>query len=889
MPELPASPRNSQTGLYRPRLTSPEKRGYITVARRTLIEDTLEHLRSSAKRRSKHHFLFLGPRGIGKSHLLSLVEDNIAADRKLNASYHVVRFPEEANRLLRFADFLLGVVEILGDSLPGESPWGELYEQLSTEEDDAVIVDTLVPALKRENREKKRTLLIMLENVNQLFGLKMRGSTHVAAMRKFFMDDNGCMLMATAPVYFDAITSVDEPFYDFFDTQIIEHLGEEETISLIRRNLEWDRETQGDLLENFDELRPKLRAIYQMTGGNPRLTMMLYELIAYDNVIDVRQQLEALLDRITPFYQDRLNDLPAQEQAVLETIAMMRDTEKTPDAIAARMRMKPSQVSSLLKRLNKTHYLRSAPHPVDKRRRLYNIREQFFDIWFSMNVSRGARRRIPYLLDFFKVFYPRVEEREQKRRELREEKWKTDMANSRAALDHLSELGDDGEKAGAKLRLAADLNRHQLKEDAAGYIAEARQLKLDPMGRWIVRHSAADTDYLGEMEQMIKCWQEHRSGNLEAFSRKLLEYGKTLTYRSFSRARLEFLLAQLEHMPEGDGKTKLRLRIASCLSDMAQWHDAERQLRTAHKECLPDSRMHTAVLNNLALLLRATNRLDEAEPLMRRALAIDESSFGEEHPEVATDLNNLALLLQATNRLDEAEPLMRRALAIDESSFGEEHPKVAIHLNNLASLLQATNRLDEAERLMRRALAIDESSFGEEHPKVAIRLNNLASLLQATNRLDEAEPLMRRALAIDESSFGEEHPDVARDLNNLASLLQATNRLDEAEPLMRRALAIDESSFGEEHPDVARDLNNLAQLLKATNRLDEAEPLMRRAMLILMQSKARTGYPHPHFDTASGNFRLLLEAKGVSPQETEERINKIRREADAYSGHGHKT
>ena len=44
----------------------------------------------------------------------------------------------------------------------------------------------------------------------------------------------------------------------------------------------------------------------------------------------------------------------------------------------------------------------------------------------------------------------------------------------------------------------------------------------------------------------------------------------------------------------------------------------------------------------------------------------------------AIGLNNLADLLQATNRLAEAEPLMRRALAIDETSYGPDHPNVAI-------------------------------------------------------------------------------------------------------------------------------------------------------------------------------------------------------------------
>ena len=48
---------------------------------------------------------------------------------------------------------------------------------------------------------------------------------------------------------------------------------------------------------------------------------------------------------------------------------------------------------------------------------------------------------------------------------------------------------------------------------------------------------------------------------------------------------------------------------------------------------------------------------------MHHALHIDELSFGNDHPNVARDLNNLALLLKDTNRLAEAEPLMRRDLA----------------------------------------------------------------------------------------------------------------------------------------------------------------------------------------------------------------------------------
>jgi tetratricopeptide (TPR) repeat protein len=318
------------------------------------------------------------------------------------------------------------------------------------------------------------------------------------------------------------------------------------------------------------------------------------------------------------------------------------------------------------------------------------------------------------------------------------------------------------------------------------------------------------------------------------------------------QAALELLKTVAAKAPHWWGA---RLRLGNALEKQARYAEAETQLRAA-LALAAEEKDQAVASNGLALLLLHTNRLAEAEPLLRRALAIDEKSYGPEHPDVATDLNNLAGLLQATNRLAEAEPLMRRALAIDEESYGPEHPKVAIRLNNLAQLLKDTNRLAEAEPLMRRALAIDEKSYGPEHPEVATALNNLAQLLKATNRLAEAEPPMRRVVAIFEKSYGPEHPNVANALNNLAGLLYATNRLAEAEPLLRRALAIAEKSYGPEHPNVANALNNLAGLLYATNRLTEAEPLLRRALTIDEKSN---GPEHPDVAVALNNLARLLQ------------------------------
>ena len=215
-----------------------------------------------------------------------------------------------------------------------------------------------------------------------------------------------------------------------------------------------------------------------------------------------------------------------------------------------------------------------------------------------------------------------------------------------------------------------------------------------------------------------------------------------------------------------------------------------------------------------ATILQKMGQYADAEPLFRRALAIDEKALGKDHPDVASSLNNLALLLYSQGKYGEAEPLYRRALAIREKALGPDHPDVAQSLNNLAGLLYSQGKYGEAEPLYRRALAIYEKADGSYHPDVATSLNNLAELLRAEGKYADAEPLFRRALAIDEKALGKDHPDVAIDLNNFALLLYSQGKYGEAEPLFRRALAIDEKALGKDHPTTVGIRKNLNSLHK---------------------------------------------------------------------------
>ena len=134
-------------------------------------------------------------------------------------------------------------------------------------------------------------------------------------------------------------------------------------------------------------------------------------------------------------------------------------------------------------------------------------------------------------------------------------------------------------------------------------------------------------------------------------------------------------------------------------------------------------------------LLEATNRPEEAESLLRRALVIHESALGPHHPTVARQLSVLGGLLLLKNRLAEAEPLLRRALIIDQNALGLEHADFAIDLNNLGQLLLAMNRTAEAERLARQSvetLAKVNRENRSEHPNAQVAYGNYLAILQAT-------------------------------------------------------------------------------------------------------------------------------------------------------------
>ena len=82
-------------------------------------------------------------------------------------------------------------------------------------------------------------------------------------------------------------------------------------------------------------------------------------------------------------------------------------------------------------------------------------------------------------------------------------------------------------------------------------------------------------------------------------------------------------------------------------------------------------------------------KLDEAEPLFLRSLAIREKALGPVHPSVATGCNNLGAFYYKQAKYAEAKPLFERALAICTAALGPEHPNTKKAAGWLAKVRKA--------------------------------------------------------------------------------------------------------------------------------------------------------------------------------------------------------
>ena len=292
-----------------------------------------------------------------------------------------------------------------------------------------------------------------------------------------------------------------------------------------------------------------------------------------------------------------------------------------------------------------------------------------------------------------------------------------------------------------------------------------------------------------------------------------------------TREAQELAIAELARVSDSSALFTEAGDVAAELGDLAA---AETHLRRA-VDCAADDEQRAKAKAALGNLFGLQGNYEEAEALLREALALAGSATGPMSIEASTILNNLGVVLQFSDSVPEGQELFERALTIVERALGADaEPAATIH-HNLARMLRAQHKLQAALPHARRAVQIHAATLGPDHINTALDKAALAEILDDLGELEEAEVVLREAIVNIERELGPGRL-VAVKLNNLAALVARRGDNAEAEAFYRRSLAIKESFMGPRSPALAASLNNLAVLLKRTGNFDEARELYERAI-----------------------------------------------------------
>jgi CHAT domain-containing protein/tetratricopeptide (TPR) repeat protein len=277
--------------------------------------------------------------------------------------------------------------------------------------------------------------------------------------------------------------------------------------------------------------------------------------------------------------------------------------------------------------------------------------------------------------------------------------------------------------------------------------------------------------------------------------------------------------------------------LGGMLVEQGQYEEAEPLLRRALAMLddgpAPQSLGVTAVLNTLATLHELRGEYVEARPLFERALSVLQAELKENDPLIGAALNNLARLVLTQGDASAARPLFERALRIMEAEFGPHSAHVATPLNNLAMLLVARGEHSAAREMFERVLQIREVQLGPDHPHLAISAGNLGLLLIRQGVYWEAQDHLERALAISERAIGPVHLQCSLILDALGWIAANRGEHDRARVLYERALSILEATTEDDHLFRARGLSNFAYAEWRAHRAADARTLILRAAAVL--------------------------------------------------------
>lgn len=332
------------------------------------------------------------------STVIRMVVLRLRQDPELSLAWMPVVFPEEQFSVASLRDFLAAILrELASATLPEAKAWLEKVEAESNDEQSQQLAITGLKALTRKTR---RRLVVFVENLNLLLEEclddQMQGT-----LRRLLMTDPFMMLIGSSVHVFDSLKNYDEAFFNYFGPVPLDRLNVEQVFELLQRRAEFDGNER--FLRDFREQRPKIRAIVHLSGGNPRLILMLYELLSQRQVTTIVQCLRRLVDELTPLLKNEMENLPPQQRKIVHALMEMGGTAQ-PSDLVERTRLPLNAVTTQLKRLKDAQIIELLGGGKGRAAN-YTVPDKLFAIWYQMRYLNQNRRRIELFVEVLRIWF----------------------------------------------------------------------------------------------------------------------------------------------------------------------------------------------------------------------------------------------------------------------------------------------------------------------------------------------------------------------------------------------------------------------------------------------------------------------------------------------------
>ena len=683
---------------FTPSTMSAELLERLFVVRKPILEALMKRVKALGRTPSPHHTLLVGPRGAGKTHLISLVYHRCKSLGKAGDGkpLRIAWLPEDPWTLVSYGRLLAAILE-----------------RVVPDFDNQKIAEPELDAHIRHTSREDGPILVLAENLDQI--LEALGDSGQQKLRNLLQTEPGILIIASTTRLDRSLSSHAAPFFGFFDTIRLDPFSPEEAREMLTTLAREANNSELAKRLSDNESLARIHTIAHLAGGQPRLWALLGSALTVEDLRDLTTLLLNRFDDLTPYYQEQLARLSPMQRLIVAELATADRPLPVKD-LAERIGYDQRSTAKAVSDLANLGWLKSTSTIftalLDRRRTYYDLAEPLARLAFQIKDSRGEP--LPLIIDFLTNWFDA-------------EQLQTFSENDYCMVA-LSRMEQD--EVGSLARRLTSLPTSRVKSlDLLGQVEDA-----------LAAVAAGDAEPVmalpSSLRQAIELRAQDETGlipvRLTLLSDALREVGNVP--RDATNAAW---IARAERLDIEAQSPESRLMLVRWFA--ASWHfdAAEAALSTITSDL-----EHMQGANAIAGAYHAAGRLDEAITLNEQVLTARTRVLGPDHPDTLTILNNLAGAYESAGRLDEAITLYEQVLTDSIHILGPDHPNTLTILNNLAGAYHAAGRLDEAITLYEQVLTARTRVLGKDHPATLATLNALASAYKDAGFLNKATALL---------------------------------------------------------------------------------------------------------------------------------------------------